>query len=427
MKRRRVQLLLVAAAAAVAVAAAWASRDRCGEWAPGRPSLVAAGTARGALRAGAARAILSPPFPIVVAGYAPPRPEASSAVAPLEARAVVLEAPPVKVAIVSVDLLTLPADVADEVRERISDLRISETWIAATHAHSSFGGYDGRAVSEIAGTGTFREDARAAVVEGCVSAVRAAHGALQAAVLEVGQAEHPALTHPRTGEAADPRLTRVRVRSTAEARVLAELWLLAAHPTLVPRDSTALSPDFPGWVNPNGAPVILVLQGAVGNAGAVVPPGEGEAAQRFAGAVRDAFAQVGVAPVEPAEIAFARVAFRLPRPDARRLVPAIARAPTENVLCESAERTATLSALRIGTLTWIAVPLEPTAEAARALEKASGGRVVGLVGGYLGYVDGVDAVRNGAGESRRQYFGPELLDRLAEAASLATSAIAPRQ
>jgi neutral ceramidase len=298
-------------------------------------------------------------------------------------------------------------------------------WIAATHAHSSFGGYDGRPVSEVAGTGGFRADAQAAVVEACVSAVRAAHGALEAAVLEVGVGERPELTRPRTGSAADPRLTRVRLRSVAEARVLAELWVLAAHPTLASRDSAMLSPDYPGFVDPDGAPVVIALQGAVGNAGAVIPPGEGDGSERFARAVRDAFAQVTTAPVDLQRIAFARVTFRLPRPDARRLVPAIARAPTENLLCDSAERTATVSALRLGTLTWVAVPLEPTAEAARTLERASGGRVVGLVGGYLGYLEGLDAVREGAGESRRQYFGPELLQRIEDAASLATSALAP--
>ena len=46
--------------------------------------------AEGSLRAGAAKVALAPPFPVVVAGYSPPRPEASQADPPLHARAVVL-------------------------------------------------------------------------------------------------------------------------------------------------------------------------------------------------------------------------------------------------------------------------------------------------------------------------------------------------
>jgi neutral ceramidase len=424
--QRRLWIFLLALVLVLAAAGGWAWSDRCGDWTAVRPLLVASGNGEGALRAGAARAALTPPFPIVVAGYAPPRPEASRAFPPLEARALMLETPPLKVAIVSVDLLSLPADVANRVRERVADLGLSEVWVAATHAHSSFGGYDARTVSEIAGTGAFRVEARAAVVDACVSALRGAARALHAAELDVGSAEHPELIHARTGTAADPLFTRVRVRSAADARVVAEIWLLAAHPTLAVRERPTLSPDYPGLVDPDDAPVIVVLQGAVGNAGAIVPDGEGEAAERFARAVRGAFQSVPMSRVDRVAISFSRVVFGLPRPDARRLVPAIARGPVENLLCGSTERTAVLSALRLGSLTWMALPLEPTADAARALEETSGARAVALVGGYLGYVDGVRAVNERAGESRRQYFGPELLEAIQRAGSLATSALAPR-
>ncbi|HZA13121.1 MAG TPA: neutral/alkaline non-lysosomal ceramidase N-terminal domain-containing protein [Myxococcaceae bacterium] len=416
---------LLASSALIAAAAGWAWSDRCGEWTATAPRLVASGGGAGELRAGAARAALAPPFPIVVAGYAPPRPEASSAARSLQARALVLEAGNVKVAILSVDLLTVPADVANRVRERVEDLGLSELWLAATHAHSSFGGYDARAVSEIAGTGAFRVEARAAVVEACVRALRSAARAVRPAELEVGEAERPELSRARTGASVDPRITRVRVRAP-DAPPIAEMWLLAAHPTLAPRERDALSPDYPGWVEGDDAPVTLVLQGAVGNAAAVAPEGSAEASERFAGAVRGAFQSVSIARVDSVAIAFSRVVFGLPRPDARRLVPAIARGPAENLLCGSAERTAVISVLRLGPLTWIALPLEPTADAARAIEAATGARPIALVGGYLGYVDGAKAVSEGGGESRRQYFGPQLLEAIERAGSLATSALGRR-
>jgi hypothetical protein len=44
---------------------------------------------------------------------------------------------------------------------------------------------------------------------------------------------------------------------------------------------------------------------------------------------------------------------------------------------------------------------------------------VALTNGYLGYIETPDLVLQAKGESRRQYFGPELLDVLARAANLA--------
>ncbi|HVE85002.1 MAG TPA: hypothetical protein VND93_19260 [Myxococcales bacterium] len=41
-----------------------------------------------------------------------------------------------------------------------------------------------------------------------------------------------------------------------------------------------------------------------------------------------------------------------------------------------------------------------------------------LAGGYVGYVDAEEQARAGTGESRRQYFPPELLNVLEQAAAL---------
>jgi hypothetical protein len=41
-------------------------------------------------------------------------------------------------------------------------------------------------------------------------------------------------------------------------------------------------------------------------------------------------------------------------------------------------------------------------------------------------VDGANAVSEGGGESRRQYFGPQLLEAIERAGSLATSALGRR-
>jgi hypothetical protein len=56
-------------------------------------------------------------------------------------------------------------------------------------------------------------------------------------------------------------------------------------------------------------------------------------------------------------------------------------------------------------------------------EQANVTRMVSLADGYAGYVETVEAARAVEGESKRQYFPPELLVRLAEGAKLAGKAI----
>jgi hypothetical protein len=127
-------------------------------------------------------------------------------------------------------------------------------------------------------------------------------------------------------------------------------------------------------------------------------------------------------------LGFARVRVELPTPDSSRLVPAWAGSLGNNLLCANAPKEATVSVLRLGPLQWVALPGEPTAEAARAIEQsAMGARVVGLTDGYLGYVEDPLRVARGQGESRRQYFSQELSQVLAAGAATASQALARAQ
>ncbi|NPC85334.1 hypothetical protein HPC49_44960, partial [Pyxidicoccus fallax] len=86
--RSLIPLMLLTAGAAYALA----SWNWCGVWTERAPVLLSQVRGEGSLRAGAAKVALAPPFPVVVAGYSPPRPEAEQADPPVYARAVVLEA-----------------------------------------------------------------------------------------------------------------------------------------------------------------------------------------------------------------------------------------------------------------------------------------------------------------------------------------------
>jgi neutral ceramidase len=401
--RRRNRLKAIAMATLLSAGAAYAlaSWDWC-DWPPPSPPKVAfAAHADGPLLAGAAAVELNPPYPVVAAGYGPPRPEVSSAHHPLRARAVVLKQGALSFGLVSLDVLLIPDDVAAEIRSRAG---LNEAWVVATHTHSSFGGYDARWIAQLAGTGRFRDAARRALVDGAVEALVKASADASPAQLEIADGEAD-LSLPRSGTASDGRITRVKF--LREGKPPAQWWLMAAHPTLVPRKPSALDPDYPGAVDG------IVLQTAVGNASA-----KGDA---FAERVAKAFDALNGEAVEAPLLSVARVRVDLPAPDASRLVPSLFTMPGRNFLCASASKQADVAALRLGPLALVAVPAEVTFGAQQVL----GARVLSVANGYLGYVEPADTVDRRDGESVRQYYGRALLETLKSAADAASSASAP--
>ncbi len=187
---------------------------------------------------------------------------------------------------------------------------------------------------------------------------------------------------------------------------------------LVGAKTDALSPDFPGLtaaaLEEQGG-VALVLQGAAGNASVADRP---STPQPFAARLAKAVRQTELGPeAASALLAYARVEFSLPRPDASRLVPRPFVAAAENLLCRSAPQRSQLSALQLGPVRLLGIPGEPTHAASGAIERQNA-RIVSLVDDYIGYVDTAEAVKAHDAESMRQYFGPELLNRLADAAAV---------
>ncbi len=424
---------------AVGGAYALASGNWCGQWTAGDPEVTVRARASGELSAGAAKVPLEPPYPIVAAGYPPPRPAHSDARPALHARALVFAAGDMKVGLVALDLLTISPELEQAVRAQVPSL--TDVWVIATHTHASFGAYDERLVSQLAGTGRFRKAAQDAAVRGAVDALQKAEAALRPATLHRADTETRALAWARTGSEVERRVLRLVVREAlaesgaepgaeprVEAETLAELWLLAAHPTLVPRKKEALSPDYPGQVEEEGGPVTLVLQSAAGNAGAAVPEGDGVPSERFADVLEDTVRALEPARLPVDVLAVSRVRFGLPRPDSSRLAPWFARAAGDNLLCGSTAKHSEVAALQVGPLRLLAIPAEPSLAAGRVLEAGAGdARVVGLVGGYVGYVEPAAVVNANGGEAKRQYFGDALLKTFGDASALASEALEPQE
>ncbi len=407
----------------------WASFDRCPPDGDGPPQLGSLVRARGPLRAGAAQAPLEPPWPVVVGGYGPWHAEVSSAAVPLVARALVLEVGGQRVGLVQVDTLL----VTDALTATVRAAAPFPVALVATHTHSSLGAYDARLAAQATALGRYRPEVEAAVADAAKAALALAQARLAPATVAVGGGESAGLSVPRSGDAVDARLTQVRLTGPGGAAV-AQLQVISAHPTLVPRRPAQLDPDWPGRAAAaEGAAhgVTFVLQGAAGNASATgEPEGGGTSPERFAARVEQAFAGLDAgAPADEVELAWASATVGLPHPDGARLVPRLLAPVVENALCAGPPLVAEVAALRLGPVGFLLVPSEPSFAAGLVLEEQSGAqRVLGLADGYVGYVELDQAVRAGTGEARRQYFPPELLGQLGQAARLvgAAAGLRPR-
>jgi len=391
---------------------------------------VARGAGAGALRAGAGVAEMAIPLPALSVGYGLVRAEVDRVAFPLSARAVVLASDDERVGVVTLDLLLADQGLVEAIRRSVSGLGLSALWVAATHTHSSAGGFAWNPVAQVAATGRFRPDVRTRVVEAASRALTTAASSLQPVEAVAGVSELASGTASRDEfPEVDRRLTRVQLRG--QRGPVAQLLVLAAHPTLVARPPPGLDPDWPGRLavaqEHGGQGVTLVLQGSVGNASVQrAAAGSGTPAEAFAQGVEAALLTVPLQPAGPG-LSHARLEVALPGPDASRLVPWGLGTLVDNVaLWPWAPGWAELSELRIGSVRLLGVPVETTAASGRVLEGAAGGaRAVSLVNGYLGYVEAADRVVRAAGESRRQLFGPGLLEALRFGTEATRAALRP--
>lgn len=409
---------------------ALASMDWCRSPRPAPPRVLSQARGEGSLWAGAAKVELTPPFPVTVAGYGPPRPTATHSELPLYARALVAEVGKKRIGWVTLDVLLVTDELAQDIRQRFTgespqaprQRLLDAVWVAATHTHSSLGGHDARPMAQLSGTGAFHGAHRDLLARAAVQALEAAVQNLGPASLSVGTSTLADQVVARSGSTADSRVVIARFRKGDAA--IGQLVMLSAHPTLVPRGQSALHPDYPGILavaQEKTAGITLVLQSAGGNAKVA-----GATASEFARAVGDALGRATFSPPEEAlRLQTSQVRLNLPEPDPSRLVPSFTQRPARNFMCLSAGFESEVQALRLGSLTLWAVPFElsfDTVKTVGAVEPSA--TAVSLVGGYLGYLEPAATVSASAGESMRQYYPPELSNAVTGAVSLALKSLA---
>lgn len=248
------------------------------------------------LRAGTAVRDITPSGPIQLSGYGPETLERVSEGVhlPLEATALVLSDGELTIAVVSVDLLNVSAELTAAVRDRLADV-VDYVLLAATHTHAA--PYVPATFLELNPLLSFDvtdevETYVETTEDTIVGTIRAAHDRLSAAEMRVGRASNEAVPvnrRDRTGPI-DPKLAALQVTTTDGTETLVVNF--ACHPVCSTAREKLVSGDWPGVVRERVRAEtdaeVLFLNGATGD---VNPAGSSK--RRSGDAVYEYMAGIG--------------------------------------------------------------------------------------------------------------------------------------
>jgi neutral ceramidase len=234
---------------------------------------------RGPLRAGWAKANLTPAFTTPTGGYGVRKGKHWTTVADsVWVRAVVMDNGNGPVAIVASDLLIVPPTVSEQLRQRLPEAGLSweSVYFGATHSHNSLGGWAPGVVGNLF-SGPFDERVVAHITETILRAIRLAKADVQPVTLAYREVSAPEFVYNRLDDSkpVDPFFRLVQLRRTDGQT--ATLATYPAHATLIDIFSHQyLSRDWPGrlvdGIECETGGFALFLAGAVGSMGPKGPP-----------------------------------------------------------------------------------------------------------------------------------------------------------
>jgi hypothetical protein len=400
-----------------------------------------------ALRAGAASVPFALPEAVPLAGFGNRGPghHAVGQLAPVGARALVVEKGELRVGIVALDVLIVWPSLREAIEAQVADLELESLLVAATHTHSGPGGYVDHWLAEAGIMGWYQPEVHEALVAAADRALRTAREQAAPARLGSRQTLIPGLTRNRR-RAAGPSDSTVPVLRVdgLDGETIATVFSLSAHPTTLSADNLALSPEYPGVararVEALRGGTALFLAGALGDQAPALP---GDVlwtddtsltlAEQIASSARlgerlgDLVAgAAGTIPLE-ADPVLARHSARWPLPpvDVRASCVGYVLGP---VLHSSARRTfakeSQLDALRLGDLLILGSPFELSVEVAEAIRAQVHGPllIAAHTHAWLGYLVAQDDWSRGGYETCLSFHGGDLAPLFVEQA---VSTLAP--
>ncbi len=329
----------------------------------------------------------------------------------ITARVLLLSEGSRKAALVSLEGLTIPESLVREVRARVP--ANTGLFLAATHTHSAPDTQmlNDRMTFRIPGIAIFNPAELKRVADLIASAVSQAEEApAQPGEWELTEAAAALNRGRRDGALPDQTVWRLAKGGRAA------LGAYAAHATLLSEDRLTWSGDWPGaWMRRRNSPVFA---GAIGDVSPVA-----ESPEAMADALEAASGQ-GRSLGEPS-FCFESEPIAL---GPRAAAPSFAQefgAPSalgQLLVSRFAPEKAEVTGLRLGALTLVGIPGEPSSHLGRRI--AARGRELGLgsvlvashVNGWMGYILEADDMAKGGYEAALGFYGPEAAQRVFEAA-----------
>lgn len=218
------------------------------------------------LRAGFAKALITPKVGVAMAGYAARTGRAKGVHDDLYAHVMILEESSTKVAVVNLDLVEVSSRLVEELQRRIGDIvKIprQNIMICATHTHS------GPLVSERFGEAQ-QSETMSRIIMGSIKAIEEAKASMQNVQVKCSKRTIYGIAKNRRSleETADPSLQIVGFY--AGENLLGCLVNFALHATVLGAENLLYSADYPGYIRKSVVKLnpgchTLVLNGAAGN------------------------------------------------------------------------------------------------------------------------------------------------------------------
>jgi len=353
---------------------------------------------------------------------------------PLYARVAILQHEGVRVALVSVEMLTVPESLYDEVQKRIgANLSL---FLVATHTHCAPDSQmlNSRMTFAIPGIASYKRRWLEWYADRIVQAVKAA----ERDTPDIGEPSYTmAAAELNRGRRKfawpDPYVTEFRLSG------FPVFTAYAAHATFYDSDRMTTSGDWPGQIA--HLRDTLVFPGAIGD---VSPAADGSTAEEkitnFAKVLGDSLSQRSMGrgmerDLGHGELRFVREPIQLEKPKPH---PAFAKTNgipeplAQSLVDKFAPTQSEITAFRIGKLAVVGVPGEPTSHLGRRIRDA--GRNLGFewvlvcshVNGWMGYIlDPADYGRGGY-EATLAFHGEEAGERVVDAGIRALKELARR-
>ncbi|GAB3203235.1 hypothetical protein GCM10027293_32470 [Pontibacter aydingkolensis] len=298
---------------------------------------------------------------------------------------------------VTLDMLIAPMSVAAELEAKYKSINLQpdQVYLAATHTHTSFGGW-GKKLAGRMMAGKYKKQVVRQTAQYIIQSIKLAQANLQPAKVGYGTANGAAFVRNRLTGSESERDTTIRfIKFEKHNGEQAILCTFASHPTILPSMQPILSGDYPSVLVrrlEQDVSFAAFSAGAVGSHSSVYSHGDSfESTEEVGQSIAQSILAVAseIETVYTSELQYRRLPLHMPEPHWRlgkkkRFAPGL-------FYTLFGKYDAYVNSLQIGNTTLLGVPADYSGEFMPLLEATAAAQnkhviLTGFNGSYLGYI-----------------------------------------